>query len=712
MEGTRIGNYRVVRLVGRGGMGAVYEAVHESLSKRAAIKVLHAHFAQDPQLAARFSNEARALTSMDHPGIVQVFDFGVVDGTPYIAMEFLNGEPLSKRLKRHHPSPLPLPMALRLCRQMATALATAHSHHVVHRDLKPGNVMIVADPEAAAGERVKLFDFGIAKLLTPRPTSEDLHHGDYETRTGMLMGTPTYMSPEQCRGDAAVDDRTDVYALGVILYQMLAGRPPFFGGGDGEVIAAHIYAAPAALRSFDASIPDEVEGLVFRLLAKQPDARPRMAEVAAQLEALGVKATGVLSALVVLPPGDAASRRSPVTGGPSSSPPSLAGGMDPLAPLGGPITSASLAPLTGGPGTQPSFLGLNPGDTSARSGSRPSWAPGGAPSGAPSGAPASRASDSAPPSTLGLAQAGPGLEARPGRGVGRPPLLLWALAAVGTVIPTAVLLQRECAAPPVAVSLPPPPGGGAPGPAGMPSQAPAGTATPPGAPAGSPPTQAPPALLPGEPARPAAAATPSAEPPRAPAGPTAIPGERPLRPTAESRHPRHGESDSARGGEGRKEGGEGREPSVPPAAPEVKPPPPEEPRPHKGAPPVEPPTAPPAGTKPSEPRAVEPSAPPPPTRAEDKPRNVLAGVMRAQKVSGASPSLPPALRLQVRDRGSLVVSYRLCVDRAGRVTTVNRFGGSPPAGTDEVVTPTLKAWAYQPQAVPVCFIETFHFEVD
>ena len=175
--------------------------------------------------------------------------------------------------------------------------------------------MIIPDPVAPEGERVKLFDFGIAKVLTPRPSSDDLSHGDYETRTGMLMGTPTYMSPEQCRGDMAVDDRTDVYALGAILYQMLAGRPPFFGGGDGEVIAAHIYAAPRSPRQYDPGIPDDVEELVFRLLAKQPDARPRMKEVAATLEALGVKSTGVLSSVIPLPavlPGvDAASRRSP-----------------------------------------------------------------------------------------------------------------------------------------------------------------------------------------------------------------------------------------------------------------------------------------------------------------------------------------------------------------------------------------------------------------
>lgn len=694
MEGTRIGNYRVVRLVGRGGMGAVYEAVHENLGKRAAIKVLHAHFAQDPMLAARFNNEARALTTMDHPGIVQVFDYGLVDGTPFIAMEFLNGEPLSRRLKRHHPSPLPLPMALRLCRQMASALASAHGHHVVHRDLKPGNVMIVADPEAAAGERVKLFDFGIAKLLTPRPSTDDLHSGDYETRTGMLMGTPTYMSPEQCRGDAAVDDRTDVYALGVILYQMLAGRPPFYGGGDGEVIAAHIYAAPPALRSHDAGIPDEVEGLVYRLLAKQADARPRMAEVAATLEALGVKATGVLSAVIALPPAAlegqgavSASRRSPPSGVPHN--PHTLG--DPLAPLGGPLTRPSLMPHS--PGTLPSIAPGVDGmlAASARSGARPSWAP---------TTQTQRSSDSVTPSTLGLAQAGSGLEARPGRGIGRPPILLWAMAAVGTLLPTTLLLQRECNAPPVAVSLPAPP------------QNPGGT-PPSGDKAGA---------QPGEKAQPvgkAAAIDPAPVP-----EPAVDPAPVKPRPSAGAEEQGTVKPPASDGRHGKRPATEA-EPSARVAAPRVdkaEPARAEEPAKvdhaaeSKPARPAE--ATPGAESKPAEPRTapaqveVKGASPTPAVVADDKPRNVQTATMRGQKLGGELPSLPAALKLQVRERGTLVVSYRLCVDRSGHVTSLNRFGGSPPAGTDEVVHAALRGWSYRAQPYPVCFIETFRFEVD
>ena len=303
-EGYRLGPYRVVRLIGEGGMGAVYEARQETLDRRVAVKTLHADFARNQEVVARFFNEAKVLSRLEHPCIVQVFDFGKTeDGTSYLAMEFLRGEPLSRRLRQltEQNRRLPVPTALQIAWQVADVLAVAHSRGIVHRDLKPDNLMLVADPIAPGGERVKILDFGIAKLAmgTGQP-------GGMMTRTGVLMGTPTYMAPEQCRGDMAVDDRTDVYALGVILYQMLAGRPPFFGGGDGEVIAAHIYAAPRSPRQYDPGIPDDVEELVFRLLAKQPDARPRMKEVAATLEALGVKSTGVLSSnggMSVLTPG-------------------------------------------------------------------------------------------------------------------------------------------------------------------------------------------------------------------------------------------------------------------------------------------------------------------------------------------------------------------------------------------------------------------------
>ncbi len=303
MVGKRIGNYRVVRQIGKGGMGAVFEAIHDGIGKRVAVKVLHAHFAQDPHIAGRFINEARAVTAITHSGIVQVFDFGQVDGEPpYMVMEYLQGETLSRRLKRT--GRMPPVEALRLARQMAAGLAAAHAKHVVHRDLKPGNVIVVPDPEAAGGERAKILDFGIAKIIQEsgagagagdRPSDDDAT--DYKTRSGMLMGTPTYMSPEQCRGSDDTDERSDVYSLGILLYQMLAGRPPFIAEGDGEVLAMQIYEKPVPLLERAPAVPALVAVLVERMLAKKPAARPTMDEVARELDALGSKMSGVLSAV-------------------------------------------------------------------------------------------------------------------------------------------------------------------------------------------------------------------------------------------------------------------------------------------------------------------------------------------------------------------------------------------------------------------------------
>lgn len=166
MEGQRISSYRVVRKVGQGGMGAVYEAVHEQLGRKAAIKLLRRDFSQDPQVAQRFFNEARAASRVEHSGIVEIFEFGQLpDGTAYIIMEFLKGESLSARLKARG-GRLPFSDATRITRQIATALAATHEKSIVHRDLKPDNVMLVPDGEMPGGERVKVLDFGVAKVGT------------------------------------------------------------------------------------------------------------------------------------------------------------------------------------------------------------------------------------------------------------------------------------------------------------------------------------------------------------------------------------------------------------------------------------------------------------------------------------------------------------------------------------------------------------------
>src|SRR5215510_6594604 len=184
-------------------MGAVFLAEHTLIGRRAAIKVLLPALSQQREIVDRFFNEARATTSIPDPGIVQVFDFGFnVDGSAYIVMEFLEGEPLDKRLTRL--GLLAASDALRITRQVSGSLGAAHARGIVHRDLKPDNIFMVRDPEAPGGERPKILDFGIAKLGGDNPSR-------MRTQTGALMGTPVYMSPEQCRGAGLVDHRSDIY---------------------------------------------------------------------------------------------------------------------------------------------------------------------------------------------------------------------------------------------------------------------------------------------------------------------------------------------------------------------------------------------------------------------------------------------------------------------------------------------------------------------
>ncbi|HNN93536.1 MAG TPA: serine/threonine-protein kinase [Pseudomonadota bacterium] len=271
--GQQIGSYRIERLIEEGGMGAVFEALHPEIGRRAAVKLLRRNFARDPEFAARFLNEARAANLVGHPNIVEIFEFGrLADETPYIIMEFLSGQSLASRLQK---SPRPtLVETLEWCRQVAHAMSAAHEKGIVHRDLKPENIFLVPDPVNASGLRVKILDFGIAKL---RP--EQSVGGAAMTRAGTTMGSPAYMAPEQCYELGQVGDRADVYALGIILYELLAGRPPFVAQMPAEVIVMQAKATPPPLRQAAPDVPEPVASLVHRLLQKQPEARPSMAEV-------------------------------------------------------------------------------------------------------------------------------------------------------------------------------------------------------------------------------------------------------------------------------------------------------------------------------------------------------------------------------------------------------------------------------------------------
>ncbi len=283
MTGQTIGPYRVLREVGKGGMGAVYEAIHPQIERKVAIKVLHPEYAVNQQVVQRFFNEARAVNIVNHPSVVQISEFGQQpDGTAYIVMEFLEGESLGGRMKRFG-GKLSVADTLRLTRQVAAALAAAHAKNIVHRDLKPDNVMIVSDPEAPGGERAKILDFGIAKLASQ---TKDGEAAASQTSTGMMVGTPLYMSPEQCKGSGNITDKADVYSLGVMLYRMLAGRPPFLAEGSGAIMAMHIYEKPTPIRELDPSIPEDLAELIHSLLAKESAERPPMAQVVQVLEQL------------------------------------------------------------------------------------------------------------------------------------------------------------------------------------------------------------------------------------------------------------------------------------------------------------------------------------------------------------------------------------------------------------------------------------------
>lgn len=264
MLGRSLGNYGVVSKIGEGGMGVVYLAKHVTLGRKAAVKVLRPALSENQDIVSRFFNEARAVTAIRNPGIVEVYDFGFLeDRTAYIIMEYLEGESLAARLRRGRP---PIAVTLTIVRAIARALHAAHEQGVIHRDLKPDNVFLVPDSELSSGERVKLLDFGIAKLV----------HGvgnASHTTTGTVMGTPTYMSPEQCRGAGSVDHRADLYSLGCVAYEMLCGQPPFVAEGPGDVIARHLYFEPQSLRSRRSEIPAELEEIVLRLLKKEPRAR-------------------------------------------------------------------------------------------------------------------------------------------------------------------------------------------------------------------------------------------------------------------------------------------------------------------------------------------------------------------------------------------------------------------------------------------------------
>lgn len=294
LSGQCLGNYRLLRIVGTGAMGAVYEAINQYLGRRVAVKVLHNHHAHDEGFVARFFREARASNRLTHPGVVDVFEVGKSPtGQPYIVMEFLDGETLAKRFAKSQQSTLPARRAhrtcvLRIAKQLAATLGVLHARGVIHRDLKPDNIYLCPDLSMEGGIRAKILDFGVAKIKhdsSPDLFSPHLGINDrHQTAIGDVLGTPTYMAPEQWLGSATVTDRADVYALGGILFELIAGHPPFPTQVIGDLIRSHLYVEAPNLSQQAADVPKELSQLIASMLHKSPDGRPSMEQVTADIE--------------------------------------------------------------------------------------------------------------------------------------------------------------------------------------------------------------------------------------------------------------------------------------------------------------------------------------------------------------------------------------------------------------------------------------------
>jgi serine/threonine protein kinase len=264
------GKYRVVRQIGRGGMGVVYEAEHVELGKRVAIKLMLEKYAQDGEASKRFEREALAASRIGNPHIIDVGDIGhTEDGRPFVVMELLSGMPLSQVIEMS--GPLPPWRAIAIMKQVLRAVGAAHNKGIIHRDLKPDNIFISSHDDQH--DFVKLLDFGISKMIDP---DQEVAFTKLTT-TGVVMGTPLYMAPEQAMGHV-IERHADIYACGVILYEMLAGRPPFEGATYAVLVAKLLTQAPPLLRDVRPGLPAALVAAVHKALEKEPKDRFQTAE--------------------------------------------------------------------------------------------------------------------------------------------------------------------------------------------------------------------------------------------------------------------------------------------------------------------------------------------------------------------------------------------------------------------------------------------------
>jgi serine/threonine protein kinase/tetratricopeptide (TPR) repeat protein len=281
MIGQTISHYRILEQLGAGGMGVVYKAHDDRLDRALALKLLPEKMAQQPQALERFRREARAASALNHPGICTIYDIGEQDGRAFIAMEFIDGETLHSYI---HGKALPLDEILKLGIQITEALDAAHAEGIIHRDIKPANIFVTKRGQA------KVLDFGLAKLVPKGIASPDADSaGESPESTsivGIISGTPSYMSPEQVRGDD-LDPRTDIFSLGLVLYEMATGRQAFAGGTGGAIIEAVLTRPPVSARSINPNIPASLEAIIDKALHKDRDRRyQRTAELLADLQRL------------------------------------------------------------------------------------------------------------------------------------------------------------------------------------------------------------------------------------------------------------------------------------------------------------------------------------------------------------------------------------------------------------------------------------------
>jgi serine/threonine protein kinase len=328
--GEMIGEYRVETKLGEGGFGAVYRAVQPLIGKQVAIKILSRKLSSDPEMVSRFVAEARAVNKIGSKHIVDIFGFGSMDdGRQYYVMELLRGATLEDFVKQR--GPLPVSEAVQVMRGIARALDAAHVAGIVHRDLKPENVFLVQEEDGVMVP--KLLDFGIAKLMSGAT-------GSHKTRTGVPMGTPYYMSPEQCQGKK-VDHKTDVYSFGILAFQVLTGKLPFTGDSFMQVMFAHVSSPAPVPSEHGKGLPAAVDAPILAMLAKEPEARPESCGKAVEAIAHAAQSAGIT--LGTLPMGTP----SFATGG--MTPPSAAFVNAQTAVADGPTTLSAAETVPGAP---------------------------------------------------------------------------------------------------------------------------------------------------------------------------------------------------------------------------------------------------------------------------------------------------------------------------------------------------------------------------